>query len=801
MSADSGPLSFNPTPDEDGILMILVFFVYGLAFFILGLLIFIYPKKGSAFRLADNLWLIAAFGITHGINEWIDMFLLITTPVHSGILNSARLITLPLSFFFLILFGTRTLLAIRRRTLTLTLMPYILPALWGVIVLSSENRFLSGDVMARYLLAAPGVLMTAAGLMNHVREFSEMEPPSTVRCLKTTAYTFLAYGFIAGFIVPEADFFPASVLNYTFFSETFGFPVQVLRALCAVIAAYGLTRVLSVFDWESRDALRKSEEKFRNIYMLSPIGIELYDAQGRLLDANRAALEIFGVSDIVEVRGSQLFGDRELADEIRDALSRVTVLRHEFFIDFDKVKKLKLYDTKKSGGIHIDYIITPLRTTDSGSTYGYMVQIQDITGRKQAKEAIQKAYYDAEKKVEERSSELMKANALLEKKIAEQKMLEKELINAQKFETMSLLAGGIAHGFNNILTGILGNISLAELEQNSKHDMLKRLSEAERLCIRARDLTQQLLTFTRSEALIKKTVNPAEFVKEAADYAVKGSPITCGFTMPDDLWQIDIDEGQMRQVIQNVVLNAVEAMPESGTVHIGCENRTLTSGQSLPLPEGAYLKIIVKDQGAGISQEHIQKIFDPYFTTKKQGSGLGLTVGYSIVKSHGGHIQAESEPGKGAVITIYLPALKGLVPIAEKPVIQTAAWAGRRALIMDDEEMVRSVLSSLLKHMGFDTELAADGEEAIDLYNKAMESGRPFDVVIMDLTVPGGMGGKEAIKKLVEIDPGVKAIVSSGYSDDPIMSKYTEYGFVGMVGKPYKVKELSDQLLSVIRAG
>ncbi|OGP35732.1 MAG: hypothetical protein A2X87_07085 [Deltaproteobacteria bacterium GWC2_42_51] len=325
----------------------------------------------------------------------------------------------------------------------------------------------------------------------------------------------------------------------------------------------------------------------------------------------------------------------------------------------------------------------------------------------------------------------------------------------------------------------------------------KILTESEKACFRAKELAQQLITFSKGGAPIKKTISIAELIKDSTTFTLSGSKVKPEFSIPEDLWPVEVDEGQISQVINNIVLNADQAMPEGGIVEVRCEN-TIIEEDTVSLKKGRYVNILVKDYGGGIAKENLQKIFDPYFTTKEKGSGLGLSTVYSIVKNHGGYITVESESGKGAIFSVYLPASEKK---AVKRVAQEEEYiAGRgRILLMDDEKLLRAVTGEMLMKYGYEVELAEDGAKAVEAYRKAKESGKPFDAVIMDLTIPGGMGGKDAINKLLEIDPAIKAIVSSGYSNDPIMADYKKYGFKGCIAKPYKMAEVSRIVNEVIR--
>jgi PAS domain S-box-containing protein len=381
--------------------------------------------------------------------------------------------------------------------------------------------------------------------------------------------------------------------------------------------------------------------------------------------------------------------------------------------------------------------------------------------------------------------------------ITARRRMEEEVIKSQKLESIGILAGGIAHDFNNVLTGVMGNISLVMLDRDLTEKTRKRLAGAEKSCIRAKDLTQQLLTFARGGAPVKKISSVPALLKDATGFALTGTTVKCEFSLPEENCFAEIDEGQMRQVIHNIIMNAVESMPQGGTVKVACEDIALRAEDGVPLQAGDYAKISIQDSGTGISSENLPKIFDPYFTTKEKRAGMGLATSYSIIKNHGGYITAESAPGKGTTILIYLPTVKiESVPLKTEDVKFTAT--GGRILIMDDEEVIRDVVGEMLVHLGYEVGFAGDGAEAIRLYREAMEASQPFHAVIMDLTIPGGMGGKEAIAKLREIDANVKAIVSSGYSNDPVMANFKEYGFIGVVTKPYKMKDLSETLRRVL---
>jgi PAS domain S-box-containing protein len=380
--------------------------------------------------------------------------------------------------------------------------------------------------------------------------------------------------------------------------------------------------------------------------------------------------------------------------------------------------------------------------------------------------------------------------------ITAQYRMAQEMQKMQKLESLGLLAGGLAHDFNNLLTSIIGNVSLVKMQIGVEHKSFSRLTDAEKAARRATDITHQLLTFAKGGAPVKKPASISEIAKESCHFATSGAHAKCVYTIPPSLWSVAVDKGQMSQVFNNLIINSIHAMSKGGMIHLGFENVTLRENQIAPLKQGDYVKITIRDEGIGISEENLSKIFAPYFTTKPNGTGLGLATVLSIVNRHEGHISVESKPGKGAAFTIYIPAIKDTIASAAQ---ESGVQAGRgKILVMDDEELIRNVAGEILKELGYEVAFAKDGKEAIEAYLKAEREKKPFDVVIMDLTVPGGMGGKEAAANLLAVAPGSKIIVSSGYSMDPIMADYRKFGFCGVVRKPYNANEISEAIAKVI---
>lgn len=372
--------------------------------------------------------------------------------------------------------------------------------------------------------------------------------------------------------------------------------------------------------------------------------------------------------------------------------------------------------------------------------------------------------------------------------MTERVKMEQELLRAQKLESLGRLAGGIAHDFNNILTSIMGNVALAMMDGDLGPTSSHRLQDAEGSVLRAKNLTKQLLTFSEGGEPVKERTDLADLLRDSVDLSVRGTNVQGELDVPADLWEAEVDRGLVRQVIHNLMTNAIEAMPEGGRVQVSAINWTSDGENSVPLPGGDYVIMEFRDQGRGIPRENLDRIFDPFFTTKRKGSGLGLTAAMSIVRKHGGYVSAESEIGEGSAFRIYLPAAKS--PTSVPPREERSADLMPRVLLMDDEASILEVVTELLTMLGYDVECAHDGQTALDMYRRAREAGHGYDLVIMDLTIPGGMGGKEAIRRLREAYPGARAMVSSGYSNDPVMSDFSAYGFVGVLQKPYTIQEL-----------
>jgi PAS domain S-box-containing protein len=373
--------------------------------------------------------------------------------------------------------------------------------------------------------------------------------------------------------------------------------------------------------------------------------------------------------------------------------------------------------------------------------------------------------------------------------VTERKQAEQNLLRVAKLESLGVLAGGIAHDFNNVLAVVLGTLSLASRQADAGPATRALLAEAEQASNRARDLARQLVTFAKGGTPVKRVGSIAPVVREAASFCMRAVSESVAFEeeLPSDLWLVDIDGAQMSQVFHNLLLNAAQAMVGGGRVRVEAENVVLGAG-SAPFSPGRYVCVHVIDEGQGIEPRHVDRIFDPYFTTKSSGTGLGLATAHSIITRHGGHVTVTSRVGEGAKFTVFLPASQAQASgHSESPPAPTTRT---RVLLMDDDENVRRMTKRLLESNGFEVVESPDGALAVTEYDRARGAGEPFRAVILDLVVRGGLGGVETLAKLREIDPMVKAIVVSGYSDDPVMADCRLFGFLEAVAKPFTTEEI-----------
>lgn len=376
---------------------------------------------------------------------------------------------------------------------------------------------------------------------------------------------------------------------------------------------------------------------------------------------------------------------------------------------------------------------------------------------------------------------------------------QNQYLTKEKLKSVGVLAGGIAHDFNNLLAAILGNIELAKAYTDTNNKAHPLLKESQKAAIRAKGLSQQLLTFATGGEPVKHTSSIAKIITDSANFVLHGSSVVCDYHIPNDLWPAEVDTGQISQVIQNIILNACYAMPNGGVVEINCQNIPDISKELSSLPFGQYLKISIVDSGSGIPQKNIDKIFDPYFSTKQEGSGLGLAICHSIICKHGGNISVQSEINQGTAFTIFLPASSHIL---EEPTLSKHDIAEPKhkatIMVMDDESIVRYMVKQMLSHSGHEVLMAENGHEAIELYTEYVNSNRSIDIVFMDLVIPGGKGGKETVLEILKINPDAKVVVASGYSNDPIMANYQKHGFIASIVKPFQLSEVNKLINEIL---
>ncbi len=507
---------------------------------------------------------------------------------------------------------------------------------------------------------------------------------------------------------------------------------------------------------QAEDKLKKSEQDLKSLLEILPVGVGWSDTNGNIEYVNRNFMELFGYTrhDIPTIHDwfARAYPDPAYRNSLAGIRGNAYSIAQE---EGTSIPPMETYVACKDGSFRNVIINTQLTSSRTIEIF------TDITERDR---------------------------------------IQNEQIKTQKLESLGVLAGGIAHDFNNILTAISGNISFSQMFLDPAHNAYKPLQEAEKASKRAAELALQLLTFAKGGQPIAKTVSSSKIIEESISLVLRGSNVKGVVKIPEDLHPLMVDEGQISQVFNNILINAVQAMPDGGTITVSAENTHIDAGNMRSLSPGEYVKYLFRDEGRGITVEDQKKIFDPYYSTKPGGSGLGLASVHSIVSKHKGQVAVYSELGKGTTFEILLPESKEiLLEPAEELKTRVSKPAGCSILVMDDEEMIRDMASAMLSHLGYQITTCANGEEAISLYKLAKDDGKPFSAVIMDLTIPGAMGGKEAAQQILAYDAAAHLMVSSGYSNDPVMANHEEYGFLAAVIKPYKVNDLAHALHRVIQ--
>jgi len=528
-----------------------------------------------------------------------------------------------------------------------------------------------------------------------------------------------------------------------------------LLNICSSITGIIIQRELSLEESRAdRKKLIDSQQQYHSLLNNSADGIFLHDDAGQILDANQMACDSLGYTL-----------DELLAMKIED-------------IETSEKKFANFHAFAHNLNFDETYTINGVFQRKDGSEFPMEARVR-------------KYMFDDQALI-----------VALVRDVTERKKAEKEMLRARKLDSIGLLAGGIAHDFNNLLGIIQGYIDLASRSMTSSPEKTKTyFQKATNATIQAAGLTQQLLTFSKGDEPIKKAANILDIVHQSTDFSLHGSNITVNYISPDDLWTADVDNGQISQVMQNLVINARQAMPEGGKLEITCDNYIISElDSSSKTPSGKYLKISVKDNGTGIPEDILDSIFDPYFTTKTEGDGLGLALSYSIIDKHKGSISVDSALDDGTTFTLFLPASDQKISTTEASSTSASSTQTRNAhiMIMDDDAMLREISEEMLLNLGYDVTQSPDGGNALSQYKDAMNTGKNIDLVIMDLTIPSGIGGKEAIKLIQKIDPEVKVLVSSGYCNDPVMANYNDYGFLGAVKKPYSQNELGTAVSTIL---
>jgi PAS domain S-box-containing protein len=570
--------------------------------------------------------------------------------------------------------------------------------------------------------------------------------------------------------------------------------------LACVFSIFYIVRIVQLqrFNKELGNAYHDvgiAEKKYRSIFENAVEGIFQVSPIGQLINANPAAASIMGFTsptemqqELVQVRDWVQCSQHAWLKLISRLIKNGAIFNHQLQV------------RRKTGEIIWLAVNVRLISDESGNMQYLDGLLEDITLRKKADEQLRQNQEFLEQLVYERTKKYQEINENLQQEILERERVEEELLRARKLESIGVLAGGIAHDFNNLMTVILGNINLLQLQWEHKDS--PELNNAVQALHRAMDLTKKFITFSSGGDPVKKIHNIEKITRSAVELTLSGSNIQAIFSVENDLQMVEIDPSQVSQAMYNIIENSKQAMPQGGTLEVELSNLTKNGDKTtadLPIAKGDYIMVRFRDQGRGIPPEHLPKIFDPYFTTATKGSqkgkGLGLTIAYSIIKKHGGYIFAESIMEEGTLVRLLLPAVTEKNKADEaKPIPAASQGNKKKILLMDDEKMLRDMAKMMLGTIGYEVTVAADGDAAVNLYKQAFETNNPYDLVILDLTIPGGMGGKEVMETLQQLDPGLIAIVSSGYADDPVVSNYRQYGFIDALSKPYNMQEMKNLL-------
>jgi len=569
---------------------------------------------------------------------------------------------------------------------------------------------------------------------------------------------------------------------------------------------------LNIFDFLIPDDKTRALENLKNDILKKSVSIREYNIirkDGKILPLlvylsplmkERKPTGLIGIGvdiTLIKKAEAEIISEREklyvTLENIGDGV--ITINNKKNIILLNKVAEdLTGWDNNQVIGKNVELILAPIKDTEKKMIINHINE--SIKKGLKINSYKNITFKDKEKILNYRIAPILNKQkeingaVIVLKDITEKNTLEKELLRSQKHESIGILAGGIAHDFNNILISILGNLELVKLQTAKSEPSYELITSALNAATHARELTKQLLSFSKDNSPNKKVVSIKDLLKNISSFSLHGTNIISEYNIPKDLWNVEVDQDQITQVISNIIINASQSMLNGGKIYINAENVIIDENENPYKNPGKYIKISIKDEGCGIKKEYLDKIFDPYFTTKEKGSGLGLTTSYSIIKKHEGYIDVLSTTGQGSVFYIFIPAIIKEINLSNKPEKDIKYGSGR-ILIVDDDAFVLKTIEKMLDFLQFTYVCTRSGEEGIKIYKEALKNKKPFNIIILDLTIPGGIGGKEIIEKLKKINPNIKAIVSSGYSNDPVMANYKNYGFCDVLSKPYTVEELS----------
>lgn len=772
--------------------MVYVFFIYGLAFFALGLSLALYPKKDSSFWFAGKLNYIAAFGLLHGLNEWIDMFILIHGVGGWFSVQVLRTALMGSSFLCLIIFGVSSVIRTSNGPRALFVIPTALLGAWLIVIVTGgDQRFLLSDVLGRYILGAPGIFITVYALRMVDSELVGTGLKNSLFNLRLAAAFLFIYGILSGLVVPRADFFPATVLNYDVFREHLGFPVQVLRSVCAVVIAYSMFRVLQVFDWESKSEIIRARDEME---------VRVEERTEDLVETNME-LE----SEIAERTRAELFIKKilETVDEafvVIDPEYRIVMANRAYCEQtkwpFEEIVGAHCHQVSHSSPVpcfEAGEDCAVKNVFEKSVPYSTLHVHKDREGNDVYVETNAFPLKDPSGKVVQVIETI--------NDITEKRKLEDQLRQSQKMQAIGTLTGGIAHDFNNLLTTILGygEFLQDDLDKGSSQKTYADFIVA--AANRAARLTQSLLAFSRKQ-ITKPEIVSVESIFNSVNALLTriiGEDVELHFPSGGDDHLVKVDRGQLEQVLINLVSNAKDAMPGGGEITLNSElvsiDEAFITAHGYGRP-GGYCLISVRDEGIGMDENTREQVFEPFFTTKDvgKGTGLGLSVVYGIIKQNGGYIDVYSESGHGTEVRMYLPVSGSLPEQSALPVYEAVEGGFETILVVEDSDSIREFLKTVLVGAGYRPIIAGDGDEAMRLLR---ESPDDIELLLLDVIMPK-MNGKDVYDEAKLIRKDIKAIFISGYSEDIIHKKGLLLEGLHFIQKPISPKVLLKEIRDIL---